>query len=304
MLLAVDPATIARPNFVRRHAQLEKADWQALQERATQMGVTPSGLLMTAYAEVLGAWSRTSRFCLNVTTFNRMPLHKDINNVVGDFTSLTLLAVDTALDDSSFALRARQTQEQLWSDLDHRSYSGVEVIRDLARARNQAPGALMPVVFTSRLFNDPRVAAMDEQDFSYGEVVYSISQTPQVWIDAQVQEEAGKLIWSWDTVDELFPEGMMDDLFHAHTKLLEDLSRNEDLWQEQQLPILPASHAAILEAANDTHYEFGPDARTTMDQLVLAQVRRTPDAVAVIDGDMELTYAQLWHAACRSRMVV
>ncbi|CAM2009936.1 non-ribosomal peptide synthetase [Acanthopleuribacter pedis] len=297
--LEKDPATLTTPTFVRRFGHLNRDDWQALQQQATRLGITPSGLLMAAYAEALSTWSRQPHFCLNVTTFNRMPLHADINNVVGDFTSLTLLEVDTSpAGGESFAQRARGVQEQLWADLDHRTYSGVEVIRDLGRVRGQAPGALMPVVFTSRLFRDPSVAKESgADDFPYGEVVYSVSQTPQVWLDAQVQEEDGVLKWSWDVVEDLFPAKMIDRLFDAHTSLLERLAREALVWQDKALSLCPRVDTAVYHETNRTDHDFGAVAVLTMDQLVGRTVTAKPKRPALITPTRTLTYAELWQAA-------
>ena len=122
----------------------------ALKERAAARGLTTSGCILACFAEVLAAWSKEPRFTLNVTLFNRLPLHPEVDRIVGDFTSLVLLAVDGA-EQPSFEGRARRIQGQLWQDLDHRYVSGVEVLRWLARARRLPPGAILPVVLTSSL---------------------------------------------------------------------------------------------------------------------------------------------------------
>src|SRR3712207_7147108 len=53
----------------------------------------------------------------------------------GDTTTTLLLAVEEA--GGAFADRAVALQRQLWSDLEHRHYSGVRVLRDLARNRSE-----------------------------------------------------------------------------------------------------------------------------------------------------------------------
>ncbi len=64
-----------------------------------------------------------------------MPLHPQVNDIVGDFTSLIVFAIDNATPDT-FEKRAQRIQEQLWSDLEH-SYDngGVRVLRELVRDR-------------------------------------------------------------------------------------------------------------------------------------------------------------------------
>lgn len=70
-------------------AVLEAPVWEGFKARIRRNGLTPSGLLVAAYAETLARWSAGPRFTLNLTLFNRLPLHDQVNDVVGDFSSST-----------------------------------------------------------------------------------------------------------------------------------------------------------------------------------------------------------------------
>ncbi len=94
-----------------------------IKEKAKSLGLTPSGILLAAFSKVLSTWSKSGKFTINLTVFNRLGLHPDIDKLVGDFTSVTLLAVD----DSSlkrFSEFAMELQKQLSIDLENRYYSG------------------------------------------------------------------------------------------------------------------------------------------------------------------------------------
>ncbi|HEX3642149.1 MAG TPA: condensation domain-containing protein, partial [Ktedonobacteraceae bacterium] len=172
-----------QPRFVHREARLEKDYWQRLKAHAAKIGLTPSGVLLTAFAEVITAWSKTPRFSLNLSSFNRLPLHPEVNDIVGDFTSLLVLAVDNTTPDT-FENRAKRVQEQLWNDLDHSHYSGIQVLRELAKMQGEGIKAVMPVVFTSLLIQDAASPSLPP----WGKTIYCVSQTPQVWLDHQVLE--------------------------------------------------------------------------------------------------------------------
>src|SRR6476619_2352347 len=107
------------------------------------MRVSPTVLVLSVFGEVLGAWSKSPRFALNLTLFNRLPLHPEVDAIVGDFTSSLLLEIEHA-PQRGFAERAVALQSRLWQDLDHKLFCGVDVIRELARARGGAQGAAMP----------------------------------------------------------------------------------------------------------------------------------------------------------------
>ncbi|MDX2858223.1 condensation domain-containing protein, partial [Streptomyces scabiei] len=134
------------PRFRRLAASLTEDAWKALKARAAAHGITAANAVLAAYAETIGRWSAGERFSLGLTVLNRMPLHPHADRLLGDFTSVSLLAVDQS-GRAAFADRARGLGERLFEDLDHRLCGGVEVLRELARRRGRE-AALMPVVFT------------------------------------------------------------------------------------------------------------------------------------------------------------
>jgi amino acid adenylation domain-containing protein len=144
---------ITEPHFTRRSGTLSPTQWQKLKQQASEAGITPSGILLAAFAKILSRWSKQPNFTLNLTLFNRLPLHPEVNQIVGDFTASLLLEIASA-GCNNFLELAHRIQTQLWDDLDHRYFSGVEVLRQLARHQQRVTEALMPVVFTSTLTQD------------------------------------------------------------------------------------------------------------------------------------------------------
>ncbi|HEX8183561.1 MAG TPA: amino acid adenylation domain-containing protein, partial [Blastocatellia bacterium] len=206
-----------------------------------------------------------------------------------DFTSINLLEVDNS-GASRFEDRARRIQERLWDDLDHRYMSGVSVVRELARIKGRAVGAIMPVVFTSTLGigkSGSGAAASAE----LGEMVYSSGQTSQVWFDHQVAEQAGALTFTWDTVEELFPPGYIDDMFESYCRFLERLAEDEESWQETGRDLLSQKHIQLCAAVNDTQ---APEPAGLLNQLLAEQSSRQPDKVAVVSSSRRLSYAELY----------
>nr|AWI62627.1 nonribosomal peptide synthetase [Cystobacter sp.] len=288
--LSSQPASA--PRFVRRESRLEATHWRAFKERAARAGLTPSMALLSAFAEVLAAWSSNPWFTLNVTSFRRLPLHPQVERIVGDFTSLTLLEVDYRRP-RSFEERARQVQEQLFRDLDHADFSGIDVIRELSRQRGRYAQALMPVVFTSAL----PLGAGGQGAFSLpeiGELTYAVTQTPQVWIDHQVFEAGGALVLSWDVVEGLFPQGLIDDMFSAYVALLDRLSTQAAAWQTTDSRLVPAAQLAQRAAVNAT---TAPLSGALLHTLFEAQEAREGERVAVIAPELTLTYRELGRRA-------
>ncbi|MFD0319162.1 amino acid adenylation domain-containing protein [Streptomyces flavalbus] len=283
--LAVAPSTLTEPRFTPRSHVLPQDAWQRVKDRAAAHGVTPSAVLLAAYATVLGRWSRSPRFTLNVTVINRLPVHPDADRLVGEFASFDLLPVDLERD-TGIAAIARALQEHAWEDLEHRYVNGVDVLRELARQRGGTSGSVMPIVFTSTLVQD--TGDQGETLFDWlGDLVHESVQTPQVWIDAAVLETSKGLYLSWPAVEELFPAGMVDDMFGAYCRLLEGLAGEETAWSSSGLGELAP---AVVAEANATD---GPVPEGLLHSRVLERAREHPDKDAVIAADGTLSYDEL-----------
>ncbi|WP_238697181.1 condensation domain-containing protein, partial [Streptomyces sp. E2N166] len=224
----VHPRSVDRPRFERLTTSFGPEVWGTLVRRAAAAGLTPSVVVCTAFCDVLRTFSgREGGFTLNLTTFNRERVHPDIDQVIGDFTTLTLLAVGPSLP--RFRDRAQDLQRRLWERLEHRAVSGVEVLRMLREDPRRRHDSMMPVVFTSMLM--PELMADGEEPVPWrGETVYAVSQTPQVLLDHQISERAGTLTCTWDYVVQVFPDGLVEAVFHAFDEQMRRLATDDDEW--------------------------------------------------------------------------
>ncbi|WP_051798567.1 phosphopantetheine-binding protein [Catenuloplanes japonicus] len=230
------------PAVARRHLTLSPDEYAALTAAARARGLTPAMVAAAAYAEVIGAWSTEPRFLLNVPLFDRLPLHPQVGDVVGDFSSSVMLAVDHT-EPAPFTDRARRLQSRMHADAGYADHSGLEVLRDLTR-RHGTP-VLAPVVFTSAIGLGDLFGARVRRTF--GDPVWIISQGPQVLLDAQVTELAGGVLVNWDSREERFADGVLDAMFDMFARLLRDLAADGPAWD---LPVtLPPAHVALLVAA-------------------------------------------------------
>ena len=286
--LAQNGSQVQSPLLVRRGGRLDGESWRRLKSRAAQAGVTPSGILCAAFAEVLSLWSESPRLTMNLTLFNRLPIHPQVNRVVGDFTSTILLAADGS-SGRSFEARARRLQEQFWEDLDHRFISGVSVLRELTRARRESAMIAMPVVFTSLLaldFEGDQGAAMSWP----GQIVHVASQAPQILIDHQVAERDGQLFFDWDGLDEAFPEGLLQNMFEEFGRLLQRLADDERAWQQNALNLIPEAQLQQRAEINATAAAV-PDG--LLHTIFEGRASERPNQPAVIFNDTVLTYDEL-----------
>ncbi|WP_181009457.1 non-ribosomal peptide synthetase [Streptomyces sp. SM11] len=284
-----DPdASACAPVFVNRRHVVDAERWSRVSRAASERGLTPTVVVLAAYAWALAQWADEPRFILNVPQMSRHPVHPRMDEVLGEFASFTLLEVDTAGAFSFEALAAR-IRDRLMSDLDHRHFSGMDVTRELIRRRGGVTGALAPVVMTSELGVGDGVDRILDGRL---QETFALSQTPQVWMDLLLREREGALVLNWDVVEDLFPAPVVDGVFRLLTGQLESLARDGAAWSARLLPALTAEQAE--ERDRGPHRDpAGVWPHTAIAELAAAD----PGATALVEGELAVTRGGLAAAA-------
>ncbi|MFN4150821.1 MAG: condensation domain-containing protein, partial [Candidatus Sericytochromatia bacterium] len=266
------------PKFNRLQSRLDSDTWSKLKSKAEKIGVTPTIVLLSSFSKILSLWSKNRHFTLNLTLFNRLPLHNHVSKLIGDFTSLNLLEINYEKY-KNFSDACKQIQSQLWEDIDNRAFSGVSVVRELTKERG-LENALMPIVFTSML------GESFPEKILGGKLAYSITQTPQVWLDHQVAEIDNELSFNWDYPENLYPKNMLEDMFETYKSLLNNLAQDDSTWSKE----LFVRVNDISKESNNTNKEIS---NKLLHQLFFEQCKKTPKNIAVITSKEKLTYEEL-----------
>jgi amino acid adenylation domain-containing protein len=127
-------------------------------------------------------------------------------------------------------------------------------------------------------------------------MVYNISQTPQVWIDHQVHEHGGALVFNWDAVETLFPAGVLQEMFAAYCSLLTRLAESPESWQEVRPPLVPAAQLETRAAVNATDAPLSDELLHT---LFNARAPERGAHPAVIAADRTLSHEELYRYSNR-----
>lgn len=276
-----------KPRFKRNFLQMGVESWEKFKKNAQKYGITPTVAVLTVYSDVIEQWSCNKRFCINMTVLNRLPLHEEVNRVVGDFTSISLLAIDERKK-TIFLERAKKMNSKLFEDLDHRLYTGIEMIRELARRKGRE-ASIMPIVFTSA------IGLVDSNNQLTGKFEgRGITQTPQVFIDCQAMDGNFGLQVNWDVREGIFPKGMIEDMFRVFEDELNELADSPESWQDSLCFTIPEWQKGEREKVNDTN---GAVPHGLMHSKFMEQVKIRPEKIAVDDGKGQYTYAQLHNQA-------
>lgn len=271
--------------FKHYEFKIETHIWNKIKIIAEKNGVSPTCVLLSVYAEVIARWSEVPRFTLNITQFNRYPLHSQINQLIGDFTSLIMFSVNNSIE-NSFIERCKLNQAHLWEILNHTLYSGIEVQREFRKQNPDVKENVMPVVFTSGLG-----ISLNERYETLGTITYNMSETSQVWIDNQVAEKNGSLYVFLDVVEDLFPEIVIQQMLECYKNILIKLA-DDSAWGETNVKLVDLPH---IETNDNAEIEL--EKGQTLLSLFEKSVQKFPDKVAVIIGNKTVTYKELWKVA-------
>lgn len=257
----------------------------ALFAAAHRRGFTPAMAVGASYANALARWSTQSRFLLNLPMFGREPYHPDVDKLVGDFTSSLLLDIDLTGADTA-AARSRVVQETLHATAAHSSVSGLDVLRDLSRHRGSQ--TLATIVYTSALgLGDLFAGDVTDQ---FGAPVWTISQGPQVLIDAQATPLADGLMINWDVRVEAFRPGVAEAMFAYHLAELRRLAADDAAWDAADPPAASESQRRVRAELNASTSTPSGEA---LHSGFLANAAATPNAPAVFCSAGNLSYGEL-----------
>lgn len=280
--LKVKPETVVDPKFKRVGTIISKDEWKKIEWICKKYEITPSVLFCGIYAEVMSFWSNQEDVAINLSIFNRYQLHEQVNDLVGDFTSIILLDIHNNKENNFFE-KCRNIQETLLEALEHRRYDGVEFIREYSKKHSLSNKAVMPIVFTSMIGNGQN----EVESGALGKLKYGISQTPQVYIDMQISNNSNEeLSINWDYVDEIFDQEIINLMFNQYIEQIKYLIKNEEIKPLE----LTEEHLRIIRRYN---YTDGLVRKETLQKLFEEQVSKTPNNIAIEDLDDNITYMQL-----------
>lgn len=280
--LIQQPEKITKTHFERVHKSYSKSQFQDLKQIAQTQGVTPSAILCTIFADILSKWSNQEELAINLTVFNRYPFHPQVNDIIGDFTSVMPIEVNTT-SSPDFWYRVKHVQESLFDALEHRTYSGIDFIREIVKEHDLSGKAVMPIVFTSMLFGD----SQENTDLwnQLGELKFAVSQTPQVYLDFQILENNNSLNLSWDYIPEILDKSMIEHMFAQYSLYLDAIMKNE-----LHTVSISKSDSDLLVSYNNSEEPIEP---CLLHQMIDEQVEKTPLAIAVKSGESSITFQEL-----------
>jgi amino acid adenylation domain-containing protein len=257
---------------------------QALRELSRREGATLYMTLLAAFEVLLYRYSGQEDIAVGTPIAGRG--RSELEGLIGFFVNTLVLRTDLSCNPAFTVLLARVRENALGA-YTHQDVPFEKLVEELSPGRDMSRNPLFQVMFV--LQNAPGVAlaleGVEANDLPLP------THSAKFELTLAVSETAAGLHASWEYSSELFDASTVERMAGHYERLLEGIVADAEQ-RIGQLPLLTAAerHRLLVEW-NDTAVDY-PQERC-IHQLFEAQVVRTPEAVAVVFEDKELTYAEL-----------
>lgn len=255
-----------------------------LSELSRRLNSTLFMTLMASWQALLHRYSGQGDIVVGTPIANRH--QAETEDLIGFFVNMLAIRTDLTGDPTfrELVMRVRETALGAYA---HQALPFEKLIGELQPERDARHTPLMQVVLA--LQNAPQA---DLTSFDLKLTYVGINtNTAKFDIVVNVFEMGDKLSVVFTYSTDLFDAATMQRLGRHFKALLEAVVENADKRVSELEFLSPAELRTLIVAANAT--ETACPAGKCVDELFSEQVRRTPGAIALVDGDRELTYAEL-----------
>ena len=295
-----DTSWIKKAHFSEHTLFVDKSTWMSFCKKIESYRLSPAGVILALFGKVIGYYSGVAEFLITITLFNRYHVHKDVNQLWGDFTNTDFFHF---LDVGGLFPTIERTSRRLLDDIEHQLYGGQNVQRDWIRAHvADIHKIVSPIVFTG-VFNTTgwNDNIVDKEKYFPGEYIekrYSMGQTSQAWIDLQAIGTEEGFSSKWLFVSELFSKEQIGQMNGQMIAWIEWLSKND--WKEKCVisPLSAFDRNCIFEYEERGRVLAPKIERSWLQEYEEKVIQNLSlrDSVSVIDSEQNrmYTHKEIW----------
>lgn len=256
----------------------------ALKELSQRHDVTLFMSLLSAWALVLARLAGQDEVVIGSPVANRR--HPATEGLIGCFVNSLALRVDLSGQPSLAELIARVRQTTLAAQ-DHQDLPFEQVVDIIQPPRRLNHTPLFQVMFSwqNNQRGEPNLCGLEVE---HAGLDYAVTKFD---LELFLGERHGEIVGGLNYATALFDEKTIQRHVAYLVNTLQAMAE-DDSWLVGKLDFLPpAERSYLLHEWNDTAIPYARE--TCIHHLFEAQVQKTPDALAVVCGDNQLSYAQL-----------
>ncbi|MFN6567973.1 amino acid adenylation domain-containing protein [Dendronalium sp. ChiSLP03b] len=272
-------------NGASRFFTVEEELRQKLAELANRVGASLYILLLTALQILLLRYTDRKDILIGSPMVNRS--RSEFENIVGYFTNPVVLRGDLS-GKPTFQELLRRSRSCVLNALDHQDYPFPLLVEQLQPVRNPS---FSPLYQVTLVWHHSHQNIDIDIDGLILELIIPESKGAAFDLTLSILEEPSSLKGTWNYNTDLFNDSTIERMMGHFVTLLEAVVANSQQ-RVDQLPLLTQSEQRqLLVEWNDTQVDYPFD--KCIHQLFEEQVERTPDAIAVVFENQQLTYHEL-----------
>jgi amino acid adenylation domain-containing protein len=289
------PADYSRPavqtySGATQYFVLPAALREQLDDLSRSSGSTLFMTLLAAFQTLLSRYSHQSDVVVGSPIANRN--RAETENLIGFFVNTLVLRTDLS-GDPSFRELLRRVREMALAAYAHQDVPFELLVEELQPERSMAHTPLFQVVFTLQNAPMPRTN-LETLNVSGLAVEQATSKFD---LGLNISGTAGELQGALEYNTDLFEAATIQRMLSQFEVLLDNVVSNPDQPLSELQLLTAAEREQFLFEWNDTVADYPLE--KCIHQLFEEQVERTPEAVAVVCDDQQITYRELNERANR-----
>jgi len=256
---------------------------EQLQSLSNQTGATLFMTLLSGFAVLLARYSGQSDIVIGSPIANRT--HSQTESLIGFFINTLALRLDLS-GNPSFETVLQQARRVALEAYDHQDLPFEQLVEELKPERNLSHSPLFQVMLE---LQDAPLSNLELSGLTVTQLELNSMNAKfdlTLLLEKTTQGLVGKLEYNTD----LFKASSVERLNEHFKKLLDGVVKNP-FKPIYELPLLTETEQQQLMAWNDTATDYPKD--QTIVDLFEQQVEKTPNNIAVIFEDQQLSYWQL-----------
>jgi amino acid adenylation domain-containing protein len=264
--------------------ELNESLTRRLESLAKSQQVTLQMLLLAAYEVLLYRYSNQEDFAVGIPFAGRSDTQ--LENLIGFFVSTLVIRADLTGEPTFQELLSRVRQKSL-AAYDHQELPLQVLLADLQPERNMSRPPLFQVMFQLLSGDTSRLELKNLEVFDPRFVTARVKFDLELHLIRDQGDISGALYFSTD----LFDSQSIERMAAQYVRLLESIVAQPHQKIGQFSILTDQERDRLLIEFNDTSCEYPRD--LCVHQLFEQQVERTPDAVALVFEDQQLSYSEL-----------
>ena len=257
---------------------------ESLRALSHRQGATLFMTLLGAFQTLLSRYSGQEQVCVGTPIAGRN--RPEIEGLIGFFVNTLVLRGDLS-DDPSFAEFLGRVRETALGAYAHQDLPFEQLVGHLQPERDLSRTPLFQVMFA---FQNAPTQDVEVADLSFSALA-APTGTAKFDLTLSMSETAGGLSGSLNYNTDLFERSTVERMLEHFRNLLQSIAEDPGRRVSEFSLLAESERQQILIEWNNTRKEHPTD--VCLAQLVEAQVARTPDAVAVVFREQQLTYREL-----------